>query len=141
MTDGQILLLADVVLILHFFIALFLSLGLPIIWLGRFLDWRFVRTPWFRYSHAGLMGFVVLESLAGKLCPLTTWEATLRQATGVDGGEYQHSFISHWVSQLLFHDFDEAVFTTIYVLFFLAIAATFFLVPVEQNRNKQEKTS
>jgi len=141
MTDGQILLLADIILILHFFIALFLTLGLPAIWLGYFLNWNFARNPWFRYTHAGLMGFVTLESLAGMLCPLTTWEASLRRFVGMEGSNHQQSFIAHWVGELLFHDFDELFFTFAYAVFFLAIIVTFFLIPVERQRKKQEKKS
>ena len=136
MTDGQLLILADVVLVLHFLIALFLTLGLPAIWLGRMLGCRFVHNPWFRYAHGGLMGVVVFESLIGMLCPLTAWEATLRRAAGTPGGGEGQSFVAHWMGALLFHDFDEQVFTVVYVLFFLAILATFFLVPVSRSSEK-----
>lgn len=139
MTDGQLLLLADVILVLHFCIALFLTFGLPVIWLGGLLGWRFVRNARFRYCHAGLMGVVVLESLIGVFCPLTTWEAALRRAAG--GSEQQQSFVAYWVGRALYRDYDELYFTITYVAFFLAIVVTFFLVPVDRKRAKREKTS
>ena len=142
MTDGQMLLLADVVLIAHFCIAIFITYSLPLIWLGRVFGWAFVRNPWFRYTHAGLMGFVLLESLIGVLCPLTTWEATLRRAAGAGGPGDGQSFVAYWMGRLLFHDIDETIFTVAYALFFLAVLATFFLVPVRRaRREKPEKTS
>ncbi|QJB55707.1 DUF2784 domain-containing protein [Pseudodesulfovibrio sp. zrk46] len=141
MTDGQMILLADVILVLHFCIAIFLTYGLPVIWLGAWRGWKFVRAPWFRYTHAGLMGFVVLEALAGKLCPLTIWEATLRRAVGQDGPGDGQGFIAHWVGRLLFHDFEPWVFTVAYVVFFLAVLGTFFFVPVRKKLNKRENAS
>lgn len=140
MTDGQMLLLADVVLVAHFAIALFITYSLPAIWLGRWLRWRWVHNPWFRYTHLGLMGVVMLESLIGMLCPLTTWEAALRRAAEEGTSGDGQSFVAHWVGTLLFHDFPEWVFTVAYAAFFAAVILTIFLVPVKR-RGSQEKTS
>lgn len=129
MDTGQILILADMILVVHFLIAGYLALGLPLIWLGRLAGWRFVHNPWFRYSHAGLMGFVLLESLVGIFCPLTIWEGALRRSAG-QGGVGETSFIGHWVGRLLFHDFDEGFFTVAYGIFFTAVIITLWLVPV-----------
>ena len=97
MTDGQLLFLADIVLVIHFIIAAYLTLGLPVIWLGRFAGWRFVHNPWFRYSHVGFTGFVLLESLAGVFCPLTIWEGVLRRMAGQPGAGGGESFFAHWM--------------------------------------------
>ena len=131
MTDGSPALWADAVLIVHFCIAAFLTLGLPLIWIGAAAGWRFVRNPWFRWSHAGLMGFVLAETVAGKLCPLTVWEAALRRAAGQEGGE-PVSFVGYWMGRLLFPDFDPAWFGLAYGLFFGLIVLTLFLVPVRR---------
>lgn len=137
MTNGQLLLLADAILFAHFCIAAYLVISLPVIWIGRWLHCRFVHAPWFRYSHAGLMGFVLLESLAGLFCPLTTWEAALRRTANAGTAGDGQSFMAHWVGELLFYDFDETTFTIIYVLFFAAVVGTLFLIPVHHER--QEK--
>lgn len=136
MTDAQLLLLADVVLVAHFLIAGYLAFGLPLIWLGRLFGWRLIHNPWFRYSHAGLMGFVLFESLIGMFCPLTIWEGELRRAAGGVGAGEGESFVAHWLGKILFYDMDETVFTVVYALFFAAVALTLWLVPV---RRKQAK--
>lgn len=141
MPNGQTILLADTILVIHFLIAAFITFGLPIIWAGHWLGWRFVHSPWFRFTHAGLMGFVLAESLAGKLCPLTIWEASLRRAAGAGGAGDGQSFVAYWMGKLLFHDFSEQTYTITYGLFFLAVIATFFLVPIRRKRGKREKTS
>ena len=132
MTQDQLLLLADVVLAVHFVIAGYISLSLPVIWIGKFAGWKFVRNPWFRFSHAGLMGFVLFESFAGIFCPLTAWEASLRQAAGQGGAGQGESFIGYWLGRILFCDFDEVYFTVTYGLFFVVITLTLWLVPIRR---------
>ena len=140
MTDGQLLILADIVLILHLCIATYLTLGIPVVWLGRLAGWTFVYNPWFRYSHAGLMGFVLVESLIGVFCPLTVWEGILRRTAGGSNEGRDESFVAHWVGKLLFHNFDERVFTLAYAVFFALVTLTFFLVPPRKTRKKMPKT-
>lgn len=136
MTESQILLLADVILVVHFGIAAFNAFSLPVIWIGAMAGWRFVRNPWFRYSHVGLMGFVLIETLAGKLCPLTVWESALRRAVGQAGPGESQTFIGYWVGKALFHDFSQTQYTVAYTLFFGLIGLTLFLVPVRKKRKK-----
>lgn len=137
MTAEQTLLLADVVLVIHFAIALFITWSLPVIWVGGWLKWRFVRSPWFRFTHVGLMAFVLGETLLGKLCPLTLWEGALRRAAGEVVAEDQ-GFIDFWVSKFLFHDLSWNTYLVIYALFFAAVVGTFYLVPVRRIRWKKE---
>lgn len=137
MQSEHLLLLADIILVAHFAIALFITWSLPVIWLGRLLGWRFVHNPWFRYTHLVLMGVVLLETLVGMLCPLTTWEAALREAAGAP--YHHHSFIGYWVNKLLFHDFSQTAYTVAYGLFFLAVIGTLFLVPVRRSQRKGRK--
>lgn len=136
MTDAQLLLLADTVLVVHFFIAAFNAFSLPVIWIGRLARWPFVHNPWFRFTHVGLMGFVVVETLAGKLCPLTIWEARLRQAAGDGWAGTGQTFVGYWVSRALFHDFTQTQYAVAYALFFGLIVVTFVLVPVRMKGKK-----
>ena len=117
------MLLADVVLIIHFLYVLFVVGSLPVIWIGAYFKYPFARNPWFRYLHLAAILFVVIESLLGVACPLTVLENALRQV------ETERSFIQHWVHQILFYSFPEYVFTMIYIVFAGLVAITFKWVP------------
>lgn len=138
MTDGQLLLLADIVLAVHFLIAGYLTLGLPYIWIGWLAGWKSVHNPWFRYSHAGGMCFVLLETLVGTLCPLTTWEGALRRAAGQGGVGEGVSFIGYWLGKILFYEFSTMAFAIVYGVFFTAIVISLWLVPVEKRTSDRK---
>ena len=116
--------LADAILISHALIVLFNVASLPLIWLGRFFHWRFIRNFYFRTVHLLLIGYIALQAMLGQACPLTDWENELRIKAG--RGAYAGSFIAHWVQGLLFYDAQEWVFTVAYVLFFMLVLATLF---------------
>ncbi len=124
-------LVADAVLLLHTGIAMFIVFGLPAIWAGAFLGWRWVRNPLFRWTHLGLMGLVLAESLLGLVCPLTQWENALRYIAD-DHGRYPESFMAYWLGRLLYHDLSPLVFGTLYALFFALIALTLKFVPIRK---------
>ena len=117
------LLLGDAILILHGIIVLFNVGALPVIWLGYFRGWRFVRNFSFRMAHLLLIGFVAAESLLGAICPLTAWEDALRLRAGADP-RYQGGYVAHWLHRLIFYDLGEEVFTVGYGLFFAAVLLT-----------------
>lgn len=116
-------LLADAVLIVHFLFVLFVVGGLLAIWTGAALGWPWVRNLRFRVAHLAAILCVAAESLVGMACPLTVWEDFLRK-TGSGGT----SFMQRWVGRLLYYNLPEWVFTLAYVLFALAVLATFFIV-------------
>lgn len=122
------LLLADLTLIVHAAFVAFVILGLVLIWIGWFRGWAFVRNTWFRLAHLAAMGVVAAESLAGFVCPLTTWEDRLRLLAGGEQ-RYQGSFIQHWLHQVMFFDLDEWVFTVAYIAFFVAVCFSLWFVP------------
>lgn len=119
---------ADLVLVVHFAIFLFITLSLPLIWIGRFLGWRFVRSLAYRLVHLGLIAFVALQALLGRLCPLTLWEARLRES-GRASGTPPVSFVRQWVGRILFVDAEPWVFTIAYVMFLGLVIMTWALVP------------
>ncbi len=119
---------ADIILIIHFLYVLFVVGSLPVIWLGAWLTWRFVRNRWFRFLHLAAILLVVAESLLGAVCPLTVWENALRQ-TDADS-----SFIQHWIHQIMFYTVPEGVLTVVYILFSVLVIATFKWIPPNRYR-------
>ena len=120
-------LLADAILLIHFAFVAFVVLGFVFIWVGYFCRWPFVRDLRFRLVHLAAMGFVLAESLAGFICPLTTWENALRLKAG-GKAVYSVSFIQHWFGRLTFHDWSDQTFAILYAAFFLFVAVTFWVV-------------
>jgi hypothetical protein len=120
--------LADVVLAVHCAIVTFITAGLPLIWIGAARGWSWVRIRWLRALHLGAIGFVALESLVGIACPLTVWEAALRQRRSPEG------FIQQWVERALYYDLPLWMFTLAYTVFAAAVAATWWAVPPQRSR-------
>jgi hypothetical protein len=121
-------LLSNLILILHVGIVLFIVGGLALFWIGRWRRWSWVRHGWLRLIHLALMGVVAAEALIGWQCPLTDWEAQLRERAG-ESSDLEPGFIAYWLHRLLFFDFPPWFFTLIYVLFFLLVLWTVRAVP------------
>ena len=115
--------IADLLVVVHFAIVLYIVGGLLAVWTGAALGWRWVRDPWFRYSHLAAIAYVAAEALLGIACPLTVWEDLLR------GGARPDSFVGRWVRRLLYYDAPEWAFTAAYLAWALATLATLRLVP------------
>ena len=115
--------LADAILVVHAAFVVFVVAGLAATWIGLALGRAFARNPWFRNLHLAAIGFVVLESLAGIVCPLTAWEDALRGRTGEAG------FIQRWIHAWLFWSWPAWVFTTLYVAFGALVAFTWWRFP------------
>lgn len=120
--------MADAILVLHFAIVSFITAGLPLIFVGAWRGWRWVRNLPFRVLHIAAIVFVAGESVIGMNCPLTVWEDALRgQASGA-------GFIERWVHSVMFYDLPPSVFTVVYVGFAgLVIGAWVFVPPARRN--------
>jgi hypothetical protein len=118
--------LADVILAAHVAFTAFVVIGFVLIVLGGLRKWHWVRNPWFRIIHLAAIGVVVVQAWCGTICPLTTWEMTIREQTG--GAAYQGSFIAHWLQAILYYDFPAWVFTLCYTVFALFVLACCVLV-------------
>lgn len=117
------LLLADLILVVHFAFVVFVVAGLPLVWTGAALGWRWVRNRTFRIAHLAAILFVSAEAAAGIWCPLTLWEDALRGSAGERG------FVARWIHALLFHDLPPWVFTLAYFSYALLVALTWWRVP------------
>ena len=124
------LLLADLVLVVHFLFVLFVIAALPLTWVGALAGWRWVRHRRFRLTHLAAILLVTAESLAGVWCPLTVWEDTLR------GSETEKGFVARWVHALMFYDFPPAYFTAAYMAFAAAVILTWWRIPPRRRQSK-----
>lgn len=95
-------LLADLVLLLHFAVVLFVVVGLPLIIVGNRLRWCWVNTLRFRLAHLAAISIVAAQAWLGQACPLTTLEIWLRRQAGQ--ATYRASFIEHWVQRVLYYE-------------------------------------
>jgi len=83
---------ADAVLLLHLFFILFALFGGL---LG--LRWR-----WAALLHLPAVGWAAYVELAGRLCPLTGLENSLRRVAGDSG--YSESFVEHYLLGVIYPD-------------------------------------
>jgi hypothetical protein len=119
--------LADIVLLLHFAVVVFVVGGLATIVLGGLKDWKWSKSIAFRGAHLAAIGFVVVQAWLGQTCPLTTFENWLRSQAGSAG--YSRGFIEHWVGSVLFYNAPPWAFTITYSVFGLAVAAAWVYFP------------
>jgi polyferredoxin len=132
-TGALFQLAADVVLVGHFAIAMFVVAGLALVVVGNLRDWSWVNGWSFRLAHLAAIAIVVAEAWLGIVCPLTTLENWLR--TGAGATPYAESFVAHWLQRLLFYDAPAWVFTTAYTVFGLAVAAAWWVFPPRSSRS------
>jgi hypothetical protein len=119
--------LADLVVVVHAAYIAFVLFGLLAVVSGAALGWGWVRHFWFRAIHLAMIAVVVIQAIAGVICPLTILENYLR----IRGGArpYPGSFIGYWVHELIFYDAKPWVFAVCYTIFGLIVVAVLFLVP------------
>ena len=127
MQDGAVYLIAaDAILFVHATFVAFVVFGLAFILIGKLCAWSWVRNPWFRLTHFASIGFVVLQSWFGAICPLTTWEMAFREKAG--DAVYAGAFVGHWLESILYYRAPEWVFVASYTLFGMLVAASWLWV-------------
>ena len=119
--------LADLVLVVHLGVVVFVVGGLVLVVAGNLRGWAWVNAWWFRLAHLGAIGVVVAESWLGITCPLTTLESWLRQQAGAAG--YRQGFIADRLQAMLFYDAPPWVFGLGYSLFGLMVVAAWWTFP------------
>lgn len=120
-------LLADALLLAHFAFVLFVVGSVPLIWIGAWAGWRWIRNRAYRLTHLAAILFVTAESVLGMMCPLTVWEDMLR------GVHENRSFVARWLHTLMFFDLPERVFLVAYAAFALLVAVTYWRIPPRRN--------
>jgi hypothetical protein len=122
--------LADVLSAIHLGLMLYVVVGQLAILLGIVFRWRWIRNPWFRWTHLAAILTVAAEAVLYIDCPLTNWEDALRALANekVD----QRSFTARVVHALLFPNLpnvDYEFLTYSYYGFALLVLVTFVLAP------------
>ena len=115
--------LADIIVVLHLLIVLFVLAGVPLVFLGRARHWAWVRDWRWRVLHLVAIATIAAESIFGIDCPLTVWEDKLR------GQQTSVGFIERGVDRILFYDAPAWVFTACYVAFAVLVVITWLAVP------------
>jgi multisubunit Na+/H+ antiporter MnhB subunit len=126
---------ADAVLLLHTSFVFFVVVGLAAVLIGGALRWPWVRNRAFRILHLVAIGVVVLQAWLGVICPLTTLEMALRSKAG--DAVYEGTFISHWLSAILYYQAPAWVFVACYTAFGLLVAGSWVLVRPHPRKNKK----
>lgn len=134
--QSLLLLLADMVLTVHFAIVVFVVGGLVLILAGNVTGaagLRWVNAIWFRVLHLLAITVVVTEAWFGIECPLTTLEVWLRLQAGAE--VHDQSFVAYWLQRLLFYQAPGWVFVLAYSLFgLLVVAASWYFPPQRSGR-------
>ncbi|MCX5798426.1 MAG: DUF2784 domain-containing protein [Proteobacteria bacterium] len=128
-------LLADCIVVLHFFYVFFAVGGEIVIIVGYCLKWSWIRNLVFRIIHLASVVLVAVDASIGVLCPLTVWEYKLRQLAG-QTVEKNISFIARLVRMIIFYDLPSWVFTLIYISFGCLVILTFIFILPRSHREK-----
>ena len=118
------LLLADLVVTVHFGIVAFVLLGALAIPLGGWRGWEWVRARSFRLIHFVVVLVVALQQ---DLCFLSRWEIDLREMAG--RGIEEASFVGRLLHDWLFVEVDLATLQRIYIAFGVLVLLGLFAVP------------
>ena len=118
---------ADLVLLLHCAVVVFVVGGLVLIVIGSLRGWRLARDWWLRMLHLVAIGVVALQAWLGITCPLTTLEMWLREQARVS--TYSGSFVEHWVARMLYFEAPTWVFALAYSVFGLLVLASWIVFP------------
>ena len=102
--------ISDIILVLHFGIVIFITLGFFLIPIGWKLNWNWIYNRKLRLLHFGMMAFVTLETFMGITCPLTAIENSIR------GVNKSNSFVSYWVMKIIYWDLPTIFFLVLYSL-------------------------
>jgi len=102
--------LADLILIVHFGIVIFITSLFIIIPVGYKFEWKWPRNKKLRSIHLILILIVTTETVFGLTCPLTLIEHNLR------GIFISNSFVSIWLQKFLYWNFPKEFFLISYII-------------------------
>lgn len=115
--------LADIILIIHFVIVVFVISIFILVPYGYIQRWEWVKKKKIRYLHLCIMSFVSLESVLGVICPLTILENSLRQKITTQ------SFVTQYLSKIVYFNFPSNFFIYLYMLGLVLTLGLYFKYP------------
>jgi len=129
--------LADLVVAAHVGYVAFVVVGQIFILIGIWRHWAWVRNRWFRCLHLLAILIVAGESVLNIPCPLTVWEAQLRERAGQQ--VTQGTFVGNLLHELIFFSAPDWVFNLSYVVFAVLVGITFWFAPPVWGRREHNR--
>ena len=125
---------ANLVLLLHFCIIIFIASGFFIIPIGYYLSWHWVKNKLYRIIHLVLFCFITFQTIVVLTCPVTSVENNLR------GFFYSDSFIVFWIKKLIFWNLPTIFFICLYSSLLLWTFIMWKIFPPNKNKNTEIST-
>jgi len=119
---------ANAIVAFHFTYVMFVVIGELAIILGWIFHWHWIRNLPFRIIHFIATLTVAIQALVKVPCPLTVWEADLRELAG-QASERDITFVARLIRSVIFFDFPDWFFLMLYVGFGAIVLITLILVP------------
>lgn len=123
---------ADLILVLHVSLVIFVIGGQTLVLHGWYVGWSWTRNSAFRLAHLAVVLFIVAETWLNFACPLTTLENWLRQNAGQ--AVYDDiGCLASWLQEFLFYSAPGWAFNVVYTVFALLVLVSFVLYPPHGN--------
>ena len=118
---------ADVIAAMHIAYFVYVAGGSAAIVVGGIRRWKWVRNPWFRFSHLAAVYIVVFENVFHIQCPLNTAEWQLRSDSKsvIEAA----SGVGRVLDHLLFHTIPGNVLNVMYYVLAVLLLVALVLVP------------
>ena len=124
---------ANAIVAFHFIYVMFVVIGELTIISGWIFHWQWIRNMTFRVIHFIATLTVAVQALVKVPCPLTVWEADLRELAG-QTSERDITFVARLIRAVIFFDFPDWFFLMLYVGFGAIVLITLILVPPKLKR-------
>ncbi len=114
-------------LYVHFVVVMFNIFWLIVVPVGAWQAWRFVHNYWWRLVHLLALMLVAAQTLAGRLCFLTSFQDYLQGQSGAP--MEPPSLLTRVVARAVFWPLPDWVFAPLYVLALAFAAILWIAVP------------
>ena len=122
------LFLADLILMLHFFIVIFITLQFFTVPVAYKLNWKWQKNRALRIIHLIMIFFVTTEAVIGITCPLTIIENKLRNI------DSYNTFLENWISKIMFWNLPSYSFMILYTLCLFWTLLMWKIFPPDKSR-------